>query len=78
MNLIEPCILAGAVVGTLTGAILGFSQGVWWGLGGMAAGFVGGVLVLPFVIVFLVAGGMVLFFWTRHLLRRLRGTRRLG
>ncbi|QDE71088.1 hypothetical protein BHS09_31210 [Myxococcus xanthus] len=75
MNLIEPCVLAGAVVGTLTGAILGFPHGLLWGLGGMAAGFVGGVLVLPFVILFLVMAGMALFFWPRHLLRQLRGTR---
>ena len=71
MNLIEPCILAGAVVGTLTGAVLGFPHGLLWGLGGMAAGLVGGVLLLPFVILFLALAGIALFFWPRHLLRRL-------
>ncbi|AKQ63777.1 hypothetical protein A176_000689 [Myxococcus hansupus] len=78
MNLIEPCILAGAVVGTLIGAVLGFPHGLLWGLGGMAAGFMGGVLLLPFVILFLVLTGMALFFWPRHLLKRLWGTRPKG
>ncbi|GHH04058.1 hypothetical protein [Comamonas sp. JC664] len=75
MNLIEPCILAGAVVGTLAGAVLGFPHGLLWGLGGMAAGFAVGVLLLPFVVLVLALAGVALFSWPRHLLRRTRAQR---
>ncbi|NVJ03128.1 hypothetical protein HV824_34160 [Myxococcus sp. AM009] len=75
MNLIEPFAYAGAAVGTVIGAVLGFPHGLLWGLAGMAAGFVGGGLVLSVVIFFLFLAGMALFVWPRERLKQQRGPR---
>lgn len=53
MNLIEPMMLAGAVLGAAVGATLGFSAGALWGLGGLVAGVVLGALAGPCLFMFL-------------------------
>ncbi|QSQ23305.1 hypothetical protein JY651_50945 [Pyxidicoccus parkwayensis] len=78
MNLIEPIILGGALVGGVVGATLGFPAGLLPGLGGLLAGVVlGGLLGPP---VFILGGlvGVTLFRGPRHtwaLLREMFGSR---
>jgi hypothetical protein len=78
MNLIEPIILGGAVLGGVVGATLGFSAGVLWGLGGLLAGIVLGAVVGPFVFFLLGLVFITLRYGPRHswgLVRELFGPR---
>ncbi|MFP2912834.1 hypothetical protein ACLESD_49080 [Pyxidicoccus sp. 3LFB2] len=72
MNLIEPMILAGAVLGAGVGATLGFSAGVLWGLGGLVAGVVLGPVALIALLLLAVTLG---YHGPRYLLGLLRGLR---
>lgn len=73
MNLIEPCILGGAVVGAGIGAVLGFSSGPLWGLGGLVAGGILGGIAGPLVFILLGALFLVLVRGPGWTLRHLRG-----
>jgi hypothetical protein len=79
MNLIEPCILGGAVVGAVAGTVLGFSESPLWGMGGLVAGGVLGGISGPFVAILL---GMLFVTvargprFTLRLLREILGPRR--
>ncbi|MBZ4419834.1 complement resistance protein TraT [Myxococcus sp. RHSTA-1-4] len=79
MNLIEPCMLAGAAVGAVMGAVLGFASGPLWGTGGLLVGAVLGGLAGPFVFIFLGLLFLTVRFGPRHVLSLFRegpGTRR--
>ncbi|RKH57445.1 hypothetical protein [Corallococcus llansteffanensis] len=73
MNLIEPSILAGAAVGGVVGAVMGFGAGPWWTVVGLLAGGVLGALAFPLL---LIALGLLFILVTqgpREVLRLLRG-----
>jgi len=57
MTLIEPLVLAGAVLGAAVGAVLGLSTSLLWGVGGLVAGALLGGLLGPFAFILL---GLVL------------------
>ncbi len=73
MNLMEPCILGGAVVGATVGAVQGFAEGPLWGLGGLLAGGVLGGVAGPFAAILLGMLVMTVAYGPRKALGILRG-----
>ena len=78
MTLIEPMMLAGAALGAIVGAVLGFASGPLWALGGLVAGALLGGLMGPFFFILLGLLVTAVLRGPRHtlgLLRELRGRR---
>ena len=73
MNLIEPVILAGAAMGGVVGAVMGFGVGPWWTVGGLLAGVVLGALALPLLLLALALLLTLVTQGPRRLLRWMRG-----
>jgi hypothetical protein len=74
MTLIEPVMLGGALIGSITGAVWGFMSGGWlWGAGGLFAGFFVGPLVLLPALLLLSFLITVVLLGPRKAWRRFRG-----